>query len=372
MLLCDLQTHQIELELQNEVLLQMQHERDAAHLRYVDLYDQAPIGYCTVSENGLIMQTNLVAAKLLAMLPIEMVNTPITRYIFKEDQDTYSLYRKQLKVSRKSPLCELRMLKKDGTLFWAQLVGAIAHSSNQLPELRFVMSDTTERKQIEEEQIQHLKQQEKAARHLVASQEHLRQQLSSELHNRTSPNLAAIAINLKVIASELLPGHSTDLFDRMEDTLALIADTAVSIREISTEMRPPLLDYSGLPAAIENYAQQFTRRTGVVVQLDCLNKDQRYSPEVESQLFRIVQEALTNCLKHADASLVKVILSNSHHGIRLTISDDGIGFDFDLLGKNGYSGLGLLSMREMAKVIGGKFTLESAHDQGTQIIVDVM
>ncbi len=350
MLLCDLQTHQIELELQNEVLLQMQHERDAAHLRYVDLYDQAPIGYCTVSENGLIMQTNLVAAKLLAMLPIEMVNTPITRYIFKEDQDTYSLYRKQLKVSRKSPLCELRMLKKDGTLFWAQLVGAIAHSSNQLPELRFVMSDTTERKQIEEEQIQHLKQQEKAARHLVASQEHLRQQLSSEL----------------------LPGHSTDLFDRMEDTLALIADTAVSIREISTEMRPPLLDYSGLPAAIENYAQQFTRRTGVVVQLDCLNKDQRYSPEVESQLFRIVQEALTNCLKHADASLVKVILSNSHHGIRLTISDDGIGFDFDLLGKNGYSGLGLLSMREMAKVIGGKFTLESAHDQGTQIIVDVM
>ena len=158
----------------------------------------------------------------------------------------------------------------------------------------------------------------------------------------------------------------------MEDTLALIADTAVSIREISTEMRPPLLDYSGLVAAIENYTHQFTRRTGVVVQLDCLNKDERYLPEVESQLFRIVQEALTNCLKHANASVINVTLSNSPHGIRLTISDDGIGFDFDLLGKNGYSGLGLLSMREMAEVIGGKFRLKSAHSQGTEIIVDVM
>jgi PAS domain S-box-containing protein len=631
-LLHELQVHQIELEMQNEELCLFQTAMDAAYLRYFDLYDFAPVGYCTVSEQGLILQTNFVAANLLGMLREEMIKEPISRFILNEDQDIHYLHSKQLIATGEAQTYELRMVKKDGTSFWANLVGTRAQDADGEPELRFVLSDTskrrqtdkalidsgqkfqflfekspfgiadcrmlydklgkpidfrflevnqayiklfgfnpqcktatqvfpgiekfsfawirtfahvaqtgeqvrfeqlfqfdnrwydcivyqsktdhfvmmlmditerktheqkqwqyseqisryadeikevydyapcgyhsldkhgcflhinktelkwlgysneelvkkrcfselletgslekfqqsflqfkgsgeerdleldlirkngtifpvlisssavydaegrylmsrstmydmTERKKMEEERVQHSKQLERAARQLVASQEHLRQQLSSELHDRTSPNLAAITINLKVIANELPKEYSTYSFERMEDTIALIADTTASIREICTEMRPPLLDYAGLATTLRSYAQQFTLRTGIAVQFDCLNHEERYTQELESLLFRITQEALTNCLKHAQATSILVNLSNGGHPITLTIIDNGIGFDADRLGENEHIGLGLLNMKEMTAVIGGRFFIDSSPGQGTQIRVDVL
>jgi PAS domain S-box-containing protein len=156
-LLYELQVHQIELEMQNEELRRAQAELDAARTRYFDLYDLAPVGYVSVSEKGLILEANLTAAKMLGMARGALSKQLLTRFIHKEDQDIYYLHRKQI-FEPHSPssgqangtlACELRMKKKDGKAFWAQLEAALAHDINGAAICRVVLSDISERKQAE-------------------------------------------------------------------------------------------------------------------------------------------------------------------------------------------------------------------------------
>ena len=149
-MLHELQVHQIELEMQNEELRESQAALDAVRARYFDLYDLAPVGYCTVSEQGLILQSNLTIANLLGMARGALVRQPLFRLILKEDQDIYYLLRKQLIDSGKPQSCDLRMVKPDGTQFWAHLAASIAQE-DQAPTLRIVLSDISGRKQVEAE-----------------------------------------------------------------------------------------------------------------------------------------------------------------------------------------------------------------------------
>jgi signal transduction histidine kinase len=144
------------------------------------------------------------------------------------------------------------------------------------------------------------------------------------------------------------------------------------LREVCAELRPPLLDYSGLIPALESYAQLFGKRIGIATTFIAPATAARMSPEVESTLFRIAQEALTNCAKHAPgATSILIELTISDDRMVLTITDDGDGFDSADLGPQGIlAGQGLLSMRERAEFIGGRFSVESAPGKGTRIRVE--
>ena len=146
----ELRVHQIELEMQNEELRRAQAELEAARARYFDLYDLAPVGYCTLSEQGLILETNLTAATLLGVARGALVQQPISRFIFPEDQDLYYLFRKQLFETGAPRACELRMMKKDETAFWANLAATAARDAAGAPACRVVMSDITARRRAEE------------------------------------------------------------------------------------------------------------------------------------------------------------------------------------------------------------------------------
>jgi PAS domain S-box-containing protein len=148
-LLHELHVHQIELEMQNEELRDSQAALEGVRARYFDLYDLAPVGYCTVSEAGLIMQANLCAATLLGLTRVDLVGKALTRFIHKEDGDRYYLHRKKLMESGEAQACELRMIGKDGRQIWAHLAATVAHNAQGAPELRVVLGDITERKQAE-------------------------------------------------------------------------------------------------------------------------------------------------------------------------------------------------------------------------------
>ena len=145
----ELRVHQIELEVQNEELRRAQAELDAARARYFDLYDLAPVGYCTVSEEGLILEANLTAATLLGVARGALGKRPLNRFILKEDEDIYYLRRKQLFETAAPQACELRMVKTDGTQFWARLEATAARDEGGAPVLRVVLSDITDRKRAE-------------------------------------------------------------------------------------------------------------------------------------------------------------------------------------------------------------------------------
>ncbi|MBK8120022.1 MAG: PAS domain-containing protein [Sulfuritalea sp.] len=151
-MLHELRVHQIELEMQNEELQESQAALDRARVRYFDLYDLAPVGYCTVGEDGLILQSNLTFAGLLGVARGALIGQPFSRTILKEDQDIYYLLRKQLFEGSETQSCELRILKEFGTQFWAHLTFTIAqHDGAQV--LRIVLSDISGRKRLEEAQV---------------------------------------------------------------------------------------------------------------------------------------------------------------------------------------------------------------------------
>jgi PAS domain S-box-containing protein len=149
-MLHELRVHQLELEMQNDAFRDKQVELSEAKERYFDLYNMAPVGYCTLSEKGLIIEANFTVATLLGEARRDLVNQPITRFILKEDQDIYYLHCKQLFETGAPQACELRIMKKAGTSFWAHLAATIAKDAVGSPISRIVLSDITERKRAEE------------------------------------------------------------------------------------------------------------------------------------------------------------------------------------------------------------------------------
>lgn len=146
----ELQVHQVELQMQNEDLRRNQVELETARDRYFDFYDNAPVGYCTLSEYGLILEANLTAANLFGVPRGELVMQPISHFISREFHDTYYLHRKELFTTGKAQTCELRLVRKDGSRLWAGLQAIAARNTDDMPVCRVVIADITERKQAEE------------------------------------------------------------------------------------------------------------------------------------------------------------------------------------------------------------------------------
>jgi two-component system CheB/CheR fusion protein len=256
---------------------------------------------------------------------------------------------------------ELRCQRKDGSLFPAEVVSTIFHDSNGEVRSSSMFRDITER-------IEGEKRLKALSKNLVEVQEKARRHLASELHDRTSANLAAIVINMDVAWMSLQAREWQVVAERMGDNRALVEDTSASIREICAELRPPALDYAGLIPAIESYANLFTHRTGIAIQINNTGHEEKLTPEIKSNLFRIVQEALTNVAKHAAASMINIELALDGPLLRLSVADDGSGFELARLDSHG---LGIINMREMAEFSGGSFYLASTPGGGTRISVEL-
>jgi PAS domain S-box-containing protein len=207
---------------------------------------------------------------------------------------------------------------------------------------------------------------------LAEVEESERRRLARELHDRVGQSLTALGINLNILRGQFplkAAGKSTD---RLEDSLRLVEETIGSIRNVMTDLRPPVLDDYGLVAALRWYGTQFSTRTGVPTQVRGEEPTPRLPPDMETGLFRIAQEALTNVSKHARATQIRITLETGADNVRLTIADDGVGFDPKLLREHGEgSGWGLINIRERAEALGGKLQVDTALGKGTRISVQV-
>ena len=142
-LIHELRVHQIELELQNEELRRTQAELDASRSRYFDLYDLAPVGYCTISEQGLIEEANLTACNLLGIARSVITLSPFRRLIAHEDQDLFYLHRQRLLMTGDPQTCQLRMRRHDVSTVWVQLASSLTPSPDGSIRQRTVITDIT-------------------------------------------------------------------------------------------------------------------------------------------------------------------------------------------------------------------------------------
>ncbi|MDP2640353.1 MAG: PAS domain S-box protein [Betaproteobacteria bacterium] len=207
-------------------------------------------------------------------------------------------------------------------------------------------------------------------RRLGEAQEVERRRLAAELHDGVCSNLAAIGLNLALLQKQLQHSDPASIESRLSGLIAQIDEAKANAKDISVDLRPLLLEDRDLFSALEEYARKFEGSTGIAVEVKGANSERLMPAEKKIALFRIAQEALTNCAKHARASSVAIEFDGDADHLRLSVADNGVGID--LAGINGKDlGLGLLSMQERAEAIGGRWQIDSAPGKGTRVIVSV-
>ncbi len=203
---------------------------------------------------------------------------------------------------------------------------------------------------------------------VIGAQEDERMRISRELHDETSQSLTALLVGLDTIRIAAQSDISR-IDSHIHDLKSITEGMLTNIHRLITDLRPSLLDDLGLVAAIEWYGEQRLKPYGLTFRLQNDTLKERLPRPVETALFRIVQEGLTNILRHAKASSVMVRLNQDHDLITLEICDDGVGFDPQWLRSldPGGRGLGLRGMRERATILGGSLELDSAPGEGTTV-----
>jgi PAS domain S-box-containing protein len=244
-------------------------------------------------------------------------------------------------------------------------------------------SDVTERIANQEAQAQLLEEISQQHEQLHALnvqlseiQEAERKEIARELHDQVGQNLTALDFHLNLIRSLLSEDYSVSdrISSELDTSATLLTQMAESIREVMTNLRPPMFDNYGLMAALDWYGSEFIAPRGIAFSIDGQEPNPRLALEVELSLYRIAQEATTNIIKHAKASEVTmgVQMNAESDSIELVISDNGVGFSpsqrTELKGRYHW---GLVTMAERVRGFGGHFQIDSKPGEGTKIIVEV-
>jgi len=194
-----------------------------------------------------------------------------------------------------------------------------------------------------------------------------RSYIAREIHDEMGQNLTAISMGLAMMKKNL-PREQRQLLSKLEEVNQITDSTISTIKKLSTELRPQLIDDMGLIAAIEWYVNQFEKRSGIACSIDLTDEDIIFSKDVAIHLYRILQEALTNVYKHAHAVRVQISLFHSGSLLHLIITDDGKGFSTADLDKD--QSYGIMGMEERVRLMGGEFHI-SGGPQGTAIEIEI-
>jgi PAS domain S-box-containing protein len=229
-----------------------------------------------------------------------------------------------------------------------------------------VLRDITERKQAEEE----LKNSRQQLRNLTDHLEHLREQertnIARDIHDELGQALTVLKMDTFWLTKHV-PKNYEEILDKAKKMSGLIDATIQSVKKIATELRPGLLDDLGLASAIEWQAEEFQKSTGIKCELIVMISDISLGKDLSTAIFRIVQEALTNVARHAEATKVTVKLEEKDGQLVLTVRDNGIGITEDEISKAGK--FGLVGIRERVLALGGEMRISGIHEKGTTMNV---
>ncbi len=258
---------------------------------------------------------------------------------------------------------EVRMRSKSGKWVWILSRGRVVDRDPNGRPLRMVgiHTEITDRKQAEEE-IHHL------SRQLLNVTEEERARLANDLHDEFGQVLAALQFGTESLKNSL-PEKMEKSRSHCQKQIELIALLGDHVHSLSTNLRPSILDNMGIKAALDWHVQQFSRQiTGINIDFQVSGFEGWLSKKTNIVLYRICQESLNNIVKHAKSKQVRICLTCSSKLVRLTIQDDGVGFEPKQVGARG---IGLLGMRERAASLGGSLSITSRKGEGTEIKVEL-
>jgi signal transduction histidine kinase len=271
---------------------------------------------------------------------------------------------------------EFRALCEDGSLRWLRGRGrrAMLGGTNVLTG---VVADMTAQKRAELERLRLL-------RRLSDAQEEVQSRIARELHDQVGQTVTGLSLGLKTLERALgdrdISSSKATAAGRADDPIStvlwlqgLTAEIGRDIHRAAADLRPTALDDLGLPGALRTLAADWSARTGIRVEVQLIGEAGRFSTQVETATYRIVQEALTNVVKHAAAATVSVVLERRGSELRILIEDDGLGFDCDDVPAldRGRPRLGLVGIRERLLHLGGALQVEATPGAGTTLFVTI-
>ena len=330
---------------------------------YRELFEVAPDAIWVHDLKGNIIKANKATEKLTGFSAEELAKGNVKTLLSEEGLRLAKEVRRRLvKGEAVAQPCEQHLIRKDGTEATLMLTTSPIFSNGQLIAFQNIARDITEEKRMQENLRYYLQE-------IARAQEEERKRIARELHDSTAQTLIALLHQL-----ENLLGDKAKLPVREAKALwgfyEQIRDVLREVRRFSRDLRPSILDDLGLLPALEWVTGELNKEYGVETTLKVVGSVRRFSQEAELILFRIVQEALRNIAKHAQASKAEVKVEFEKQKTRVTISDDGIGFQLPKsLGDLPHMGkLGLAGMQERVQLLGGNLKLKSKVGKGTTVV----
>jgi PAS domain S-box-containing protein len=326
--------------------------------RYRELFENAKDAIYVHDLEGTYVKVNRAAEKLSGYRREEIVGHNFTEFMAPE----YVKYVRSSffeKIARKGETTyEIEVIAKDGRRVPVEVSSRAIYEGGKLVGVQGMVRDISERK-LAQDALQMF------SRQLIEAQEDERRRIARELHDQVGQILTAVKMNLHTVQHFSLTAEAGSY---LKDNVEAVDEALRLVRDLSIDLRPPVLDDLGLATALRWYVDRYTKRTGldVSVRIRLPDPNERFSRELETACFRIAQEALTNIVRHAKASQVLLQLTRDKDHLRLLIKDDGTGFNLARLQKR-VATLGLVSMQERAHFAGGTLEIDSAHSKGTEI-----
>ncbi|RTZ96374.1 MAG: hypothetical protein DSY90_10705 [Deltaproteobacteria bacterium] len=341
-----------------------------SELRYRELFENANDAIVFLDSKTLqIIDANPRWLKLSGTQRHEINGRPFSQFLIPRNGSSAE---KCLEKSH-SAACTLEMVTHGKDKIFVELISS-SFSMNNTSYVMSIIRDTTRRKKLEEKIIRtnfELKKRNRALRDLTIRlsqvEENTRRKFAGVLHDQLGQDLAAIKINIGMLAKQMQERHDT--LHRDLGNIQKLLDKVISItRDLTSEMYPTILDNLGLVAAIKWYLENYSKKFHITGSLEEDGNVQRLLLPVEALLFRLIQEALLNCAKHAQATHVTIVIKAAASGMEIEIRDNGCGFEpgrFDDLEYNGNMGLHII--RERMDYLGGAVTISSQPGGGTSV-----
>jgi len=327
----------------------------------------------TIDEQQRIVLFNPMAEQVFGCTAMEAIGASLERFIPERFRAAHARHVEQFGVTGVSDRQMGRQrvlsgLRANGEEF--PIEASISQTRDGGARLYTVMlRDVTERVSAEHAQQRAREELRELSANLQKIREDEKTRIARELHDDLGQQLTALKMDISSV-EEALGGSASELVrDHLQGMRRLIDATVASVRRIAADLRPVMLDDLGLIPAVEWLANDFTNRYGIDVERDIETGDARFSPAGATALFRIVQEALTNVARHADATLVTLSLRAGDEAFVLRIADNGQGAhrDGELAGKS----FGLLGIRERAHMLGGAVDIQTSQGNGFALSVTI-
>jgi PAS domain S-box-containing protein len=329
-----------------------------AELAYRILFDQMNEGAVTLTSDGVIAYCNRRFAEIVRLPLARVIGVPLRRFVPPAERDRFEALREG--GSRENARGDLGFVAGDGSPVPVAVSFAPLHAEGSVVPIGVVgvISDTTERKQHDDLRSRLIEQ-------VMTAQDEERRRIARELHDETGQSLTALLVGLRTIETSRSRREAAELARRLRE---MVAQTLEEVGRLSRGLHPSTLDDVGLAAAVTRQVQEFVELHGVAtdVRMEGLGP-QPLPPLLQTTVYRVLQEALTNVARHAAARRVSVQLASNAASVELRVQDDGIGLNPTVRTAGNRRRLGLQGMRERAALLGGSVEVESQRGAGTTI-----